>query len=272
MGRTHVTSAIALFLACFAFLPAFSKQLLGTENLWLITMAAVAAAGGSLLPDLDNTSSTARNSLGPVGHIVSEAIRALSVFLQTFIRTSRDDAEPNPHRGAAHTIPAAILFGGGAIALTKIGGEVKLPVLGVTPWGDVAAILVIFAMLHLALSGLVKPLMKQIGNSSPIGELASFGLSLAISVLLYIQAPNNAGYWWLGVSIAFGVFIHILGDCFTTAGAPILFPISALFKGKFWWNTRFTSIKAGGVTESVLFVPLFILLALISSLRLLGLY
>lgn len=270
MGRTHATSAVAIFLACTAFLPALTQQALGTTNIWIVIMAAIATAGASLVPDLDNTSSTARNSLGPVGHIFSEAVRALSVFVQTFLRTSKDDPDPNPHRGAAHTIPAALLFGGGVYALTKIGKEVSLPVIGDTTWGHVAAILTIFTMLHLALSGLVKPFMKNLGDSTPLGELVSFALSFAVAVALYMQAPHDQGFWWLGVAVFAGCVIHIIGDCFTTAGAPLLFPLSAFLKGKFWWNTRFLSIKAGGAVENVVFVPFFILVIVISALRLVG--
>lgn len=272
MGRTHVSSAVAIFLACTAFIPALTNEVLGTDNIWLIIMAAIATAGASLIPDLDNTSSTARNSLGPVGHIFSEIIRALSVFLQTFIRTSRDSPDPNPHRGAAHTIPAALFFGGVVLGLTKLGGKITFPVVGEIIYGNLAAIIVIFAMLHLALSGLVKPFMKDISNSTPLGELASFALSLTITLFLYSQAPNEQGYWWLGVAIFSGCVIHILGDCFTTAGAPILFPVSVFLKGKFWWNTRFLPIKAGGAIENVVFVPFFVLVILISFLRIIGLF
>ena len=272
MGKTHATSAIALFLACVAFAPSLTERALGTNDLWIVLMAAVVTAGASLIPDLDNTSSTARNSLGPVGHIASEAIRAASVFIQTFIRTSRDSDEPNAHRGAAHTIPAAALFGGLAVGLTSFKGEVTLPLLGALSYGDIVAILVVFIMCHLALSGLFKPFMRKLGDSTPLGELFSFALSLAIAVVLYVQAPTEQGFWWLGVAIFVGCVVHILGDCFTTAGAPILFPLSAFLKGKFWWTTRFTSIKAGGVVEKVIFVPVFLFIIAIASLRIVGVY
>ena len=272
MGRTHVTSAVAVFLGCTAFLPVITNKFLGTDNIWLVIMAAIAMAGGSLIPDLDNTSSTARNSLGPIGHIFSEIIRAASVFVQTAVRTSRDSAEPNAHRGAAHTIPAAALFGFIALALTRFDNEFNLPVLGLTSLGEIFAILIVFVMCHLALSGLFKPFMKQLGNSTPMGELASFALSMGIALIVFSQAPNDQGFWWLGVSIFAGCVIHILGDCFTTAGAPILFPVSFFLKGKFWWNTRFLPIKAGGAVENVVFVPFFSLIIIISAIKILGVF
>lgn len=270
MGRTHATSAVALFLACIAFLPVFTEQALRSNNFWIVLATAVTVAGASLLPDLDNTSSTARNSLGPVGHIFSEGLRALSVVIQTTIRTSRDDKDPNPHRGAMHTIPAAAAFGAAAFFSTKIGGDVTLPILGEIAWGGIAAIVTIFVTCHLALSSLAKPLMDQISDSSPLGELFEFLLSLTIAVALFTQFPKDTDYWWLGVAVFVGYMVHIIGDCFTTAGCPVLFPLPR--KGKLWYNVRFLSIKAGGTVENVLFVPFFSLVIIVSSLRVLGIF
>lgn len=269
MGRTHATSAVALFLGFIAFFPLLTEKVLGTNNFWLVLAAAITAAGASLLPDLDNTSSTARNSLGPVGHVCSEAFRALSVVIQTSVRTGRDAKEPNPHRGALHTIPAALLFGAAALFATRLGGEVNLPLLGETPWGGVAAMVTVFITCHLALSGLFKPFMNKVADSSPVGELVELGLSAVVAVGLYTQFPAATDYWWLGVAVFVGYAVHILGDCFTTAGCPVLFPIPR--KGKLWYNVRFLSIKAGGTVENVLFVPFFTIVIAISSLRIIGL-
>lgn len=267
MGKTHATSAVAASLAMLAFLPSITERYLGTNDIWLVILSIITVAGASLLPDLDNTSSTSRNSLGALGAIASEFIRGLSATIQMATSTKRDDPEPNPHRGAAHTIPAALMTGILVFLGTQIPGSVNIPYLGVASVGQLFAISTIFIMCHLALTGLVKPLMKKIGDASVFGEIGSFALSLAIVLLVAHQAPQT-DYQWLGVGVAFGCLIHIIGDAFTTSGVPLLFPFTR--KGKRWWMVRFTKIKAGGVTEKFLFVPIFVIISLVSLLKIFG--
>lgn len=270
MGRTHATSAVAIFLMGVAFFPLVTEQLLGTDNIWLVVLAAIATAGASLLPDLDNTSSTSRNSLGPVGHIASEAFRVISTVVQTTIRTARDDAEPNPHRGFFHTIPASALVGAAIYFTTKMSGNVELPILGEMTYGHLMALLFSFMLFHLAVSGLAKPFMKKLGKQSVLGEGTTFLFSFAVVAAIFTQLPETVTYEWLGMAVFVGCVIHILGDAFTTSGVPILFPIPR--KGKMWWMVRLTSIKAGGVVENVLFVPFFTLLIMVSALRIFGIF
>lgn len=269
MGRTHATSAVAVFFATVAFFPVFAFNALGSNSLAVIIVAAIVTAGASLVPDLDNTSSTARNSLGPFGHIASEIIRAISTFIQTVIRTGRDDPEPNAHRGAFHTIPAAALLGLGAFTLSNFGGTVSLPKLGDHSWGYISAMIITFTMCHLALSGLFKPFMRKL-NKGFLGELTSFAFSFVISTALFLQIPESVSFQWIGVTVFAGCVIHILGDAFTTSGVPLLFPIPR--KGKLWWMVRFTPIKAGGVVENVIFVPLFVIMIAVSLLKMLNLW
>lgn len=266
MGRTHSTSAVALFLMSVAFLPAYTQNVLGSTNLWVIIAAGIAVAGASLLPDLDNTSSTARNSLGPIGHVFSELLRGLSVVIQTSIRTSRDSDEPNAHRGALHTIPAALVFGLLAYGATKVPYGFTLPALGEL---KIAPLVVFFVLCHLMLASLFKSTINQLGKSIPVvGELAEFGVSILLAAGLLSQLPVETTGVWLGVAVFTGYLIHLLGDAFTTSGVPILFPIPR--KGKLWWMVRFTSMKAGGALENVVFVPFFLLLIAIAAFRILS--
>lgn len=258
MGYTHALSALSIVCLIIAFTPTTLGSVLRTGHVWVFIAFGLAATGAVLIPDLDNTSSRAKSDLGPFGVLLSGVFRVTSTILQTTIRTKRDDPDPNPHRGAWHTIPACLLLGGGTWLLTRIGGKVAIPSLGEVPWGTVIAILIIAVLTHLALSTIMKGFMDKLKKSTIIGEAIALGLSLAISVLLVLNIPHDTDFWWLGVAVAFGSFVHVLGDCFTTAGAPILFPLSGFIKGKFWWTTRFLPIKAGGPVENYVFVPLFI--------------
>lgn len=253
MGTTHALSAVASFLAIIFFAPDFVSKALGSSDPWVLILSIVVAAGASLLPDLDNTASTSKSSLGILGTALSYIFRGSSRFIQTVIRTKRDDPTPNPHRGAWHTIPSALLLGYLTFLGTGMTKVITVPILGEVTWGVIFALLITFLMVHMALSGLAKKQMKKIKKTAVIGETLSFIVSLTFTLIIFVNLPEDLNYWWLGVSVAFGCIIHILGDTFTVAGTPIMFPLSAVLKGKFWWTTRFTSMKVGEQTEKLLF-------------------
>lgn len=253
MGTTHALSAVATFLVIIFFAPDFVSKSLGTNDPWVLILSIVVAAGASLVPDLDNTASTSKSSLGFLGTALSYIFRGSSRFLQTVIRTKRDDPTPNPHRGAWHTIPAAALLGYLTFLATGLTKTFDLPYFGEITLGRLSALVITFLMAHMALSALAKKQMKKIKKTAVIGELLTFVVSLTSTLVIFVNIPADLNFWWLGVSVAFGCVIHIVGDTFTTAGTPILFPLSAFLKGKFWWTTRFTTLKVGEQTEQLIF-------------------
>jgi membrane-bound metal-dependent hydrolase YbcI (DUF457 family) len=270
MGRSHALSAVAVFAAVAAFSPSLTYFILGEANQWIFITALFVIAGASLLPDLDNSSSTARNSLGPLGVILSGGVRAISALIQTTIRTHKDDHDPDPHRGFAHTIPGNILFGLGVWSLSLFTGELELPIIGKISYGDLLVIVAVGILIHLTLEALFKEFMNQLGQSLIFGEIVEMIIAFALAFFLISNIPNDTSYVWLGASVAVGCFIHIFGDCFTTAGCPILFPIPR--RGKMWWKIRFTSMKAGGATENYIFIPLFLIIIVISLFKIFNLF
>lgn len=267
MGYTHALSALAVILICVAFIPEFIPNIVGNDNVWVVIMFVLGGIGASMIPDLDNTTSRAKSDLGFFGVILSGVFRVSSSAIQTLIRTKRDDPDPNPHRGFWHTIPAALLLGGLTFLATLGEGEIDVPLFGTMAWGTLIAMLIVAVLINLTLSTLLKEFMDKLRKSEIIGELVAALVSLSFSAVLFYNIPKDENFWWLGVAVAMGMTIHTLGDCFTTAGAPILFPLSALIKGKFWWTTRFTKIKAGGPAEKMLFVPLFAILACVAIVK-----
>jgi membrane-bound metal-dependent hydrolase YbcI (DUF457 family) len=271
MGTTHALSAVALFLAVTAFMPATMYQVLGTDDIWIVVLSMMVMAGGALIPDLDNSASTAKSSLGYLGDALSVFFRVSSSFIQTTIRTPRDDSTPNPHRGFYHTPVAAFLIGLLVFLGTRITAPAfTLPVIGAATWGLIVALVVTWLCTHMAFAALAKKLIRSIKNASgAFGELVVFAFSLALTFIIFTQLPEGLDYWWLGVSVGVGVYTHSFGDAFTTAGSPILWPIPR--KGKLWYNYRFLKIKAGGVIENSIFVPFFTLVIVVSFLKISGL-
>ena len=265
MGRTHGLSAMAAFLAAVAFAPEFFYNFLGTKSISVVILAALVFNGWAFFSDYDNTKSTAESSTGILGNVISALVRSISRVVQILIRTKRDDPDPNPHRGFFHTIPASLIMGFLVFLGANIPGEATIPNLGKVSYGFIFAMVITFLSTHIALSGILKEPMKKLKNSSFLGSFLAFLLSFTITALLFSQLPKGIGYQWLGVAVAGGMIIHIIGDTFTTMGTPITFPIP--IHGKLWWMTRLTPIKAGGIIENWIFTPIFLFVILFSSLH-----
>lgn len=266
MGATHALSAVAVSLLLIAFIPKdMLVNFLNTDSVLAVLLCVFVAVGASLLPDLDNTTSTSINALGVVGKGLSVFFRTTSAFIQTTIRLPRDDSQPNPHRGFYHTIPASAGIGFLAYLATTIGGSINLPFIGEMKYGNLIALIIIWINIHLSFYGLFKPFMKKIEKKSGIlGDAGVFVFSFFIVYTFFSLLPTDLNFWWVGVGIAVGMIIHILGDSCTTAGVPILFPLP--YKGKLWWNVRIlpVKIKAGGPIENYVMVPFFAVLSIIS--------
>ncbi len=263
MGATHAVSGLAVLLALVAFVPGFIEWS-GINSFALIALAAFVVAGGALIPDLDNSASSAKSALGIFGHGLSFIFINSSRVIQTVIRTRRDDPDPNPHRGFWHTIPAALLIGFLTLLATQIPGEATIPIYGHVSFSWIAALIICALSIHLAFAGLFGSFIRKVRKSSVVGELAALGIALVATGTIFWFLPKEGNFWWLAVAVTLGVIVHIFGDAFTTAGVPLLFPLSGFIKKKFWWNTRFTPMKAGGVAEKYVMLPIFSLIVVVS--------
>jgi len=239
----------------------------GTEyfvwgNLALIIAFALAWIGATLYPDLDNSKSTSHSAFGFIGEALSVVFRLSSSIIQTVVRTPKDDASPNPHRGFYHTLLSAALIGAGVWFLTKLPQTFDVPALGVVTLGQLFGALFLAAMIHLFLSSLGKKRMAKIRKGFA-GEIVAFLIAVAVALLLINFIPAEQGYLWLGVAIAAGGATHILGDTFTRYGTPLFFPLTVLTRKRFWWYTRFGTIESGGEIEKVIILVCSILSGLL---------
>lgn len=268
MGLTHALSAVAAVGLITVFAPQFMLWLTGTESIPLYVLSLFVIAGGALVPDLDNTSSTAKSALGPLGNAVSVAFRSSSRAIQTTIRTRRDDPDPNPHRGAWHSPIFCIALAYIVYIFAKVPIKMPTPLLKTYTVGEVFTVLFTSTLILIGFSGLFKKIMKSIKSKGGalFGDILAFAVSFAFTVSLYSLCPADINPMWLPVSFYIGMVIHHIGDGFTTAGCPFLAPIP--FRGKLWWNFRIPPhIRAGGAAENYLFIPLFIFIIAASALR-----
>ncbi|SDH32936.1 LexA-binding, inner membrane-associated putative hydrolase [Sinosporangium album] len=225
MGHTHaLTGAVAwLGLApVFATVPWLNEStrwidtgiMAGALTPAELIAGALICAGAAMLPDLDHPSATIAQTFGPVTWALSKAVNWVS----------------GGHRGATHSLAFAVAAGVGAHYLADA-----------YPVGR--GILVVL-MIGLAL--------RAIGIGIPGKKLASAAVNVAMTVGLFVVFRSyGVGYAWLGLAVGVGSFIHVVGDCLTERGCPVLWPLRHK-----WLLPYKIGIKTGRKFEQKILAPL----------------
>ena len=258
MGPTHALSAVAISLL-FAWLARdfMFNTLLGSKDIVVFISAIIIIIGASLMPDLDAVNSTSINVLGIAGATLSTGMRAFSSVIQNLIKGPYDKSS-DPHRGFWHTFLSAFVVGALISAITSINVKIFILANDEITIASLVVIFIIYISLQLTMASLAKPFYKKKGNKI----IVKIGI-LMISVLLLLTLPKDLNYRWVGAAVTFGWIVHLLGDLLTVSGVPVLFPLK--HKGKRWWNFRSpVGIKANGLIENSILIPLFLIIIAIS--------
>jgi membrane-bound metal-dependent hydrolase YbcI (DUF457 family) len=224
MGHTHALTGAAAWLAVAPGLAALPYLVESTRAVETGIMAnaltpaefmagALVCAGAAMLPDLDHPSATIAQTFGPVTWVLSKMVAWVS----------------GGHRGATHSLVFAVLMGLGAHWLANT-----------YPIGrDILVVL----MIGLAL--------RAIGIGIPGNKMGSAMVNIALTVGLYaVFRSYEVGYAWLGLVIGIGCFVHVVGDCCTERGCPVLWPLKTR-----WLLPYKIGIKTGRAFEQKVLAP-----------------
>ena len=110
MGKTHALLSVMLMCLCMLIPFDIFKETfwLIKSNLILMIVGMIVLVGGALLPDLDNSQSSAGSTLGPLGSICTIFMQSISSIIWTLYH-GRSDMHPiNQHRYFWHTAVAGI--------------------------------------------------------------------------------------------------------------------------------------------------------------------
>ncbi|WP_219470535.1 metal-dependent hydrolase [Nonomuraea rhizosphaerae] len=175
---------------------------------------AIICMGAAMLPDLDHPSATIAQTFGPLTWLLSKGVNWIS----------------GGHRGATHSLAFAVAIGFGAHWLANT-----------YPIGrDIMVVLLI---------GLA---LRAIGIGIPGNKLGSVMINIGMTAGLFaVFMSMNVGYAWLGMAVAVGCLIHVVGDCMTERGCPVLWPLSVRFVLP--WKI---GIKTGKKFEQKILAPL----------------
>ncbi len=187
MGHSHAVSGALLFAGSSPFLPqvVIGRPLAPGD----VLMGTVLCAGAALLPDLDHHDGTAAQFLGPFSRALCRLIGWVS----------------GGHRHATHSL----LF----VALTGAGSW-----FGVERLGRRFTLGLAFVLLALA----ARALHLHPPGNGPTAWFTTVGLAAVGTAALDTWLP--AASRWLPYAVALGTLAHLLGDCLTRQGAPLLWP------------------------------------------------
>ncbi|MEV6982777.1 metal-dependent hydrolase [Sphaerisporangium sp. NPDC051017] len=233
MGHTHALSGAAAWLLlapALTALPALggpaadlAPMVAGVLSPGELIAGTLVCAGGAMLPDLDHPHATIAQTFGPVTWVLSKVVNWVS----------------GGHRHATHSLAFAVAAGFGAYFLAD-----RYPV-----GRDIVVILMI---------GLA---VRAIGIGIPGKTVVSALVNIAITAGAFILLQSRGvDYLWLGFAVAIGCLAHVVGDCLTERGCPVLWPLQHrwLLPWKIGIKTgRAFEVKILGPVLSVVVIGLF---------------
>jgi membrane-bound metal-dependent hydrolase YbcI (DUF457 family) len=244
MGPSHALSGAAVWLAGSLALDQFAGY---EQSPLAIAVGTAVCAGGALFPDLDLSGKVTRNqggatvarTFGVVSLFVAEVIEKLSLGVYHATKLSKDPHRKNGHRTLTHTLPFTALVGWGTTSLCAAYG--KWAVIGILfdQWAKRAGWVVVTL------------------------------LSAGAAYFTYLNLPGDRGYPMIGLAMAVGCLVHILGDMITSNGVPLLWPIP--IKRRMWTMIsvpKRMTVKVGGQVEVVVLRGVFTAIAVLSAIGL----
>lgn len=230
MGRTHALSGWCTGLAV--------APLVGLHQPAQVLLFAVVTAGWSLAPDLDHPGAVATKWGGWVTSWLSLGLRGLSAWAFAVTRTARDQDSEGTHRHLSHTVVFAVLVGAAVAVATALSPS----------W---------IVLVPVAVGALLAE--RSLGRWALVVGVAP--VAWAFFAGGDVLSPARG---WIGVAVALGCVVHILGDALTRAGVPFLWPLP--FRGQRWFrigSPRCVRFAAGGEAERLLVFPVFVLLGVL---------
>ena len=188
--------------------------------------------GAALWPDIDHPASMVSKSGGDLTYSIGETLRGVARGTYQRTRGPHDpDDHTGEHRGLLHTVPCALLVGGGLLWGTIM-----------SPWVGPIALVLILAPAIRSLSWTVHATWSTLVDSLPLPDRKRRNLKRALglgalrtvlgafvaavittAVLTYGYGADLYG-WMFALAVTVGMITHVAGDGATTEGAPWSFP------------------------------------------------
>jgi membrane-bound metal-dependent hydrolase YbcI (DUF457 family) len=188
MGQTHALSGALVWLGAVPLLS--QEKLLGQFAISLspqqLIAGAVVCAGAALLPDIDHHNGRIANTFGPITKHLCKWVGKAS----------------GGHRQATHSLLFAVLMG---VAMDLLATRF------VYGWWAALFVIVGFGLRGVGL---------DFEGKEPQSAIADCVLA-GIAVWLM----HDLDMAFVGFAVGLGCFAHVVGDCLTPRGCPVLWPM-----------------------------------------------
>lgn len=263
MGKTHFFLTMSLF-AVLMLVPLYPLQITFgqlTNNILLFVVCISVAGGACLLPDLDNPSSTAGSTLGPIGSIFTLFMRSTSSIVWNIYHFKGDPKPNTQHRYLWHTpivgigIVLLFYFGlpkGDYTIFTNIKNSIGAGQFGQFIMNNsILALFIILAFMCVLVGS--NMIIYSLSKFLPIPFFVKY--IFPVAVLGYIAMANYSDLRMIGICIGVGYLLHCLEDFFADTGIPLLWPIPKFWgsQKKVWWRPWLPfRVTTGGTVNTIL--------------------
>ena len=188
MGHTHALSGAAAWLALTPVISDHSvlHQYAVALSPTQIAAGTVVCAGAALLPDMDHHSGTIANTYGPITKVLCRIVAQIS----------------GGHRHATHSLAFAAAMGFGSFWLAIHQHDIWMGLL--------------FLLIGLGLRGV------GFGFDDK-DHLTGLLNALLAGSLVYMMRDVDMRF--AGYAVGLGCLAHVVGDCLTPEGCPVVWPI-----------------------------------------------
>lgn len=261
MGKTHALLSIMLMCICMLIPINFFKETIWLlkDNILFFMVGLIVTVGGALLPDLDNSQSSAGSTLGFMGSICTIFMQSISSIVWTLFHGKGDRHPMTPHRYFWHTLLASGIILSLFIFGIENGEETILSCIK-------SESISIFLQKHTILLFLIILVFMAVlcGSDMILYRLIKwFKLPKALSyiipvlVLIYIFVIDITHLRILGICVGLGYLFHIIEDFFADSGCPLFFPIP--IKRKMWYRCNFIiTCQTGGLVNTIIDIIILI--------------
>lgn len=263
MGLTHVllSLCVMMFLIIIPFEP-LQMTFGRLRDDWLLFIVCMTVlAGGALLPDLDNDSSSAGATLGPIGGIMTVFMKSTSSVVWNMYHLKGDRRPTTQHRYLWHSpilwagLAALFYFGlptGNYNIFTNLKNSIQLGQFGY--FMQTNALLFLFIILSFE--------AVLVGSNMIVFRISKiFEIPYAIKyifpalVLIYIFMTDYTNIRVIGVCLAVGCVLHCIEDAFCDSGLPsLIFPIPQFWRNQVWGRMKLLpiTVTTGGMVNTVI--------------------
>ncbi len=230
-------------------------------SIYQTILAMIISAGAALFPDCDQPSSTIGKVFGPFGKYFTKMMGYISSSIYIATKTRYDNPKKSGHRKLTHTVIFNLLLGYLSY-LVFIYPITQIIIVGLLSALGIRGLLAKGFNVYIPIDFNGRKRNKRLMAIQQTTALF-IGVIAAVAVSQSLFDPLQ-----LSVIIVVGLLVHLLGDCCTPMGVPLLWPVPIIRKTWYMFRLPWT-FEAGNKMEENVITPFMFFLFVVSVIYIL---